>query len=428
MQTSVKRNTDSTIEIEIELQPAELRPYLERAAKELAEKNPIEGFRHGKASFEVVKQKFGEMHLYERALAYAIDGTIPEILVKEKLRVVGKPEISVNKIAPGNPLAFTLKTAIIPDFTLPDIEATAKKALASRASIVIDEKEIADALAWLQNSRAKNNPVKRPAAKGDAVEIDFTAKVAGKLLDRGSSENHPLIIGEGKFVTAFEAGLIGMAKDEEKAFTVSMPADYHEPALAGKEVDFWVNMKKIEERELPELNDEFAAGLGTFSSLEALKQNIREGITKEKEEKERERIRIAVMDAIAAKTEITIPQTLIESELEKIAGELKANIESMGMNFEKYLEHIKKTAADLRTEWADEAKRRVKIALILRKISETKNIEPTEEEIVAKAEKILSRYKTPEEAAKNLDPEAIRQYARGIARNEKVFEYLESLK
>ena len=219
-----------------------------------------------------------------------------------------------------------------------------------------------------------------------------------------------------------------MAKDEEKAFTISMPADYHEAALAGQETDFWVKIKKIEERELPELNDEFAAGLGTFSSLEALKQNIREGITKEKEEKERERIRIAVMDAIAAKTEITIPQTLIESELEKMAGELKANIESMGMNFEKYLEHIKKTAADLRTEWADEAKRRVKIALILRKISETKNIEPTEEEIVAKAEKILSRYKTPEEAAKNLDPEAIRQYARGIARNEKVFEYLESLK
>src|SRR3989344_4511724 len=231
MQTSVKRNTDSTIEIEIDLQPAERRPYLERAAKELAEKNPIEGFRPGKASFEVVKQKFGEMHLYERALAYAIDGTIPEILVKEKLRVVGKP------------LAFTLKTAIIPDFTLPDIEAIAKKVLTSRSSIAVDEKEIADSIAWLQNSRAKNNPVTRPAAKGDAVEIDFTAKVAGKLLDRGSSENHPLIIGEGKFVAGFEAALVGMAKDEEKGFSISMPADYHESALAGQETDFWVKIK-----------------------------------------------------------------------------------------------------------------------------------------------------------------------------------------
>ncbi|HEY4528049.1 MAG TPA: trigger factor [Candidatus Paceibacterota bacterium] len=427
MQTSVKRNTDSTIEIEIELQPAELRPYLERAAKELAEKNPIEGFRPGKASFEVVKQKFGEMHLYERALAYAIDGTIPEILVKEKLRVVGKPEISVNKIAPGNPLAFTLKTAIIPDFTLPDIEAIAKKVLTSRSSIAVDEKEIADSIAWLQNSRAKNNPVTRPAAKGDAVEIDFTAKVAGKLLDRGSSENHPLIIGEGKFVAGFEAALVGMAKDEEKAFTISMPADYHESALAGKEADFWVRMKKIEERELPELNDEFAAGLGTFPSLEALKQNIREGITKEKEEKERERIRIAVMDAIAAKTEMAIPQTLIESELEKMAGELKANIESMGMNFEKYLEHLKKTAEDLKKEWADEAKRRVKIALILRAVAETKHLEPNDAEITDEINRILSRHKTPKAAAKDLDPEAVRQYARGTARNEKVFQWLESL-
>ncbi len=427
MQTSIKRNTDATVEIEVELQSAELQPYLERVAKELSEKTPIEGFRPGKVPFEVVKRKFGEMSLYERALSHAIDGTIPEILAKEKLRVVGRPEISVKKIAPGNPLAFTLKTAIIPEFMLPDVEAIAKKTLGSRGSIVVDEKEIIDAVVWLQNSRVKNNPVTRPAAKGDAVEIDFTAKNESKLLDRGSSENHPLVIGEGKFVTGFETALAGMLKDDEKSFTVTMPADYHEPALAGKEVDFWVRMKKIEERELPELNDEFAASLGQFSSLDALKQNIREGLTKEKTIKERERIRIAIIDAIAAKTEITIPQTLIESELEKMASELKTNIESMGMNFEKYLEHIKKTAADLKTEWTDEAKRRVKIALILRAVAEAKNLEPSEEEIGQETSRILARHKPPEDAAKDLDPDAVRQYARGIARNEKVFEYLESL-
>jgi len=110
-----------------------------------------------------------------------------------------------------------------------------------------------------------------------------------------------------------------------------------------------------------------------------------------------------------------------------MAGELKANIESMGMNFEKYLEHLKKTAEDLKKEWADEAKRRVKIALILRAVAETKHLEPSDAEIADKINRISSRYKTPKAAAKDLDPEAVRQYARGIARNEKVFQWLESL-
>ncbi|MBI2097082.1 MAG: trigger factor, partial [Candidatus Sungbacteria bacterium] len=334
---------------------------------------------------------------------------------------------SVKKIAPGNPIEFTLKSAILPDFTLPDFESITKDVLKSKRAVAVEDKEIEDTLQWIRNSRGKEVPAERPASKGDPVEIDFRATADGQVLERGSSQNHPLVIGEGKFVAGFEDQLIGMSQGEEKSFNLVMPSDYHEPTLAGKVVDFRAKMNDVKERQLPELNDEFAKSVGNFPSLDALRANIRDGIRQEKEHRERERIRIAIADGLAAKTEAAIPQALIESELEKMILELRERIEEMNMKFEDYLTHLKKTETDLRKEWESDAKRRVKIALILGSIAEAKSIVPSEAEVEIEANRVLTKYPTPEDAAKALDSKALRTYARSAAKNEKVFQYLESL-
>jgi len=427
MKTDVKRHPDATVEIAVVLEDSEMRPYVERAALKFSQEKTIEGFRPGKAPFAIVKNAVGEMRIYERAIAFAIDGTLPNIIREEKLRVVGRPEIAVTKVAPGNPLEFTLKTAIVPDFTLPDIHSIAKKILAGKIAPAVEEKELDDALHWLRKSRATKKSALRPAAKGDHVEIDFKAKTNGTTLEKGSSENHPLILGEGKFVPGFEDRLMGMSQGEEASFSVAMPADYHEKNLAGKTVDFDVTIKKVEEEELPELNDEFAKTLGKFSTVAELKENIEGGLRQEKETKECERIRIAIADAIAGSTDITVANILIQSELDKMIEELRQNIDGMGLKFDDYLAHLKKTEVDLRKDWLTDAKRRVKIALILGAIAEERKIEPTLEEIESELGRILQKYGTPEEAARDIDPDAARDYARSIARNEKIFRYLEML-
>ncbi|MDP3785257.1 MAG: hypothetical protein Q8R12_04305, partial [bacterium] len=176
--------------------------------------------------------------------------------------------------------------------------------------------------------------------------------------------------------------------------------------------------------ELPELNDEFAKSLGSFENLEALKKNMRENIKLEKTIKAREKKRMEFLDLVAASSQIEIPLILVEAEKEKMFSELKGSLADMGLAFEHYLDHIKKTKEDLAKEWTPEAEKRVRYGLTLREIARMEKIEVAEAELEKETEYFLSRY-LPEERAK-LDLKRIKDYAYGIVRNEKVFKLLEN--
>lgn len=415
------------IEVEVELTPEEMRPYLTRAAEDITKERPIEGFRPGKAPMDVVKERYGEAVLYEYAVKFAVNGSIPQIIAEEKIRMVGTPEVAVKKLAPGNPLIFSVKSAVMPEFSLPDVLAIAKKIVKSKKQDPASEKEIDEAITWLREERAKTEKVSRPAKEGDAVEIDFNATVDRAPVGTGESKNHPLVIGKGTMVPGFEEKLIGMTEGEEKKFTLEIPKTHPEPTIAGKTMEVAVTMMLVQERILPEPNDPFAKNVGRFETIAELRKNIKEGLEEEKAIKENNRIRMSIVDAIAKETEIELPHVLVENELEKMFLELRNNIESMGMDYGGYLTHLKKTEGELKTEWKDDAVRRVKIALILRKIGESKSIDPTTEEVAEEVKRVLSRFKSRTDAEKEIDPEALQNYARGVARNEKVFQWLEGL-
>lgn len=427
MRTELKKLPDSMVEVEVELSPEEMRPYLARAAEDITKERPIEGFRPGKAPMEVVKERYGEAALYEYALKFAVNGSIPQVIAEEKIHMVGTPEVAIKKLAPGNPLIFSVKSAVMPEFSLPDVEAIARKIVQTKKKLTAEEKEIDEAITWLREERAETKPAERPAKVGDAVEIDFNATVDGAPVGSGESKNHPLVIGKGTMVPGFEEKLVGMAKGEEKKFSLEIPKTHPEPTIAGKTMEVAVSMTLVEERILPEPDDLFAKSVGKFETLAELRKNIKEGLEEEKAIKENNRIRIAIADAIAEKTSIELPNVLVQNELEKMFLELRNNIESMGMDYGGYLTHLKKTEEQLKTEWRADAIRRVKIALILRKIGELKSIDPTTEEVDEEVKRVLSRFKSREDAEKEIDPEALQNYARGVARNEKVFQWLESL-
>lgn len=428
MQFNLKNLPESAVEIEMAIEPNEMRPYLERAADDLTKQKPIEGFRAGKAPYDLVKKTLGEHAIYERALGFALNSFLSQVIAEKKLHIVGNPEISVKKLAPGNSIELTIKTAIVPELDLPDFESIATKILKSKTAPEVTNKEIDDAIQWLRESRSVKKEVTRPAQKGDSVEINFSAKDNGIDIAGGPSENHPLVIGQGSMVPGFEDHLIGMIGGEKKEFSLHIPEAHPEKGIAGKTLDFDVTMNKTEERILPDLTDSFAQNLGNFPTVETLRNNIKEGIAEEKALKERDRIRVSILDAIAEKISVTLPPILIERELDKMVAELRESIESMRMKYEDYLTHIKKTEPDLKKEWAGDAERRVKIALILKKIAEAKHIDPTPEEVEHETKRFLDRFKTASEAEKEIDPEALRTYARGVARNEKVFRYLETLR
>jgi trigger factor len=279
----------------------------------------------------------------------------------------------------------------------------------------------------LANSRVKLVTVMREARKNDNVEIDFEVKIGGVPIENGTSKKHSLIIGRGVFIPGFEEHIIGMKEGEEKEFELKFPEDYHKKDLAGKPASFKVKVNLVQERQTPEINDEFAASLGKFENLEALKKNIEEGMEHENEHKIKDEKRTKYIEEIIKNCEIELPEILIHEEAHKMLDEFEYQLAPMGMNLDQYLTQIKKDKEELIHDWEPQAEKRVISALALKKIAKLENLEATSEEVEAEMNKTLQYYKNVKDMEKNIDMERLYNYSKGVLENEKVFEYLEKL-
>lgn len=300
-----------------------------------------------------------------------------------------------------------------------------KKLEARKQELKIEDKEIVNALDYLQKSRAKIITINKPAQEGNRVEIDFETRLAGVQIENGVSKNHPLIIGEGRFLPGFEKELEGTKAGEEKEFSLKVPENWGNKTIAGKNLDFKIKMNIVQERQLSEINDEFAKSLGKFDSLEALRKNIEQGLMQEKEIMEKQRIRIELIEKIADNSKIKVPEELVKKELENMVTEFKMNIDQFGMDFETYLTQIKATADELKKGWKEQAEKRVKIGLCIKAIADKEKIIPSTQEIEEKMNQELMRYPDVEKVKKDIDLVAFKEYTENILINEKVFELLE---
>ncbi len=438
MDVTVSPIEKSQIEFLVTVPFEEFEAHAKRAAALISEERDFEGFRKGKAPYEIVKKEVGEHLIYERAAELAVRRTYPDALQTalarraeepEKNRIpIGHPEITITKLAPKNELLYKAKVSLLPEVGLPDYaKIAARTRQKEKKDIAITDAEISRAIDWLRESRTKETAVSRPAQDGDAVEIDFEIRSGSALINGGNSHNHPLVIGQKKFIPGFEDHLIGMAPGTKKEFTLVVPESWHDGNIRGKTLGVRASMRTVRERAIPDLTDEFVRDLGQFETKEKLIENVRQGLTQERREKERERIRMQIIKNIAISATIDIPDLLLEAELDKMFTELKSGIEQMGMKWDEYLSNIKKTVAELRTDWRTEADTRARVALTLREIAARKSIDPSENDVTARANEFLARYKTTQEAEKEIDPETLREYTRGVLRNEKVFEFLEGI-
>ncbi len=432
MEYKLTKFPNSEVEIDVTIPFAEFEPDTKKAATLISENTTIEGFRNGKAPYEIIKNRLGELMIYEKAAGLTIKKVWPELLARitsewkdKEFIPLGEPEITITKLAPGNELQFKVRLAHLPVITLPDYKKIAHDVYEKKNEVTVSDEEVQKTLVWIQESRAVPELVLRPAQSGDNVEIDFEVRHGGVKIENGDSRSHPLIIGKGKFLPGFEDHLLGMSQGEEKKFSLQAPEDWHNKSFAGKSLDFTVKMNEVKERKMAELSDEFARNLGNFPTLDDLKKNIKEGVLSEKADKEKQRVRTLMIEHIVNKTENEVPEVLIKSELKKMFEELRTNIESMGMKWEDYLLHIKKTPEELAKDWQKDAEQRVRAALVLREIGQRENVSVSEEEVEKRANQFLQQYSSAEEAEKSIDAEVLREYTRGILKNEKVFELLE---
>lgn len=428
MKIELKKLPKSTVEMTIEIPAEKWKGYFDRAVKHMAEHVNIPGFRPGKISAKMLEQNVGAAAICEEVADIAVNDTFHRAATEHDLTPIGQPKVELVKIAPENPIVYKAIFGI-----LPKIDITGYKKILQSAKIMleepkVEEKEIAESVDYLLNSRSKLSQANRPAKKGDRVEIDFTTRLGTVKIDKGESKNHPLIIGKSHFLPEFEAQITGMKAGEEKEFEIKYPADYYAKEVAGKKVNFKVKMNLVREVNKPEFNDGFAKSLGNFADKEAVRKNIAEGIKAEKTQKEKERFKAKIAEVLIKNYGSSeLPEVLVEAEKDRMIAEFRYGIESHGLKFDEYLAQINKTEEQLRKEWETSAKNRINNFLINYEIAKKEDIKAPEEEIAEHANKILANYKNAKDAEKNIDMEKLKSNIYDFLINEKVSGLLEKI-
>lgn len=397
MQSKVEKLPESKIKLSIIVEKEELTLYENNAYKNLVSKVKVAGFRPGKAPISILKKEVGNTRFNEEVLETTIPQSYYKVIVDENIQAISKPQVKVTKFIPGELLEFEAEVSVLPEVKLPDY----KNITVKEKKITVSNEEFEEVLLNLRKEKSVLREVDREAKEGDRVEIDFDGFIGGSPLPGGSSKNHPLVIGDKMFIPDFEEKLVGLKSGDTKEFDVKFPEKYHSQELAGKEAHFVVKIKLVQEVELPEINDDFAKQVGSFETAQKLKEVIKDNINKAKKDEAKSKAEQELLDIIIERTEIKISQELVDQEVEGLISDMEYKFSSRGVEFEKYLESIKKNRNDLRKEYKDEAEKRVKIGLVLSQIAKEEGILVTDAEIEAEVNKRTTGLENAEELRQN---------------------------
>ncbi|RJQ13560.1 trigger factor [Candidatus Parcubacteria bacterium] len=406
----------------------EFETIINETTKRLGKDLEVPGFRKGNAPKSAIEEKIGTHKIYQEAALEAVQQNWADLIQRVGDQTIGRPRLNVLKLAPSNELIVKLDFILKPKIKLADYKKIARELLTQRPKeFEVSKEEIQKAIDWLLRSRAKYIAVDRGAKKGDFVEINFSTRLADKELEGGSSQNHPMILGEGRFMKGFEEEIIGLKTGDHKNFSLVAPQNYYRQDLAGKTLDFDVSVRSVQEVLIPELSDEFAKGIGKFESVDGLKENIIQGLKDEKAVKERKDFETKLINEIAEKSEVNLPAALVDEEVEAMVVDMKNEVLQAKLDFSQYLEQINQTEEILKKSLRPKAERNLKAALVLQGIAEKENIEVSQEEIDASFNNYLGRFKSIKQAKQEVDLSALKTYTENTLRNQKTLNFLEKI-
>lgn len=417
MERQIEKISGSKLKLTFRLTPDETAVYEDQAVKALAARTNVAGFRPGKAPAAVVRAKLGDQAVADEAVEQAVRSLYPKLVRDEKLEVVGQPQLTV---VSSQPLVFTLTVERLPEVHL----GKWNKVKVKRKPVAVQPGEVEDLLKELRNSRASEAAVSRPAQLGDRVEVDFEVSVDNVIIDGGKGARYPLVLGQGRMIPGFEHNLVGLKAEEEKKFDVTFPPDYTKH-LAGKKAIVRAKLGQVFERTLPELNDEFAKALGQFASVQELQDKLRENLKAEYTHKEDDRVEQELWEALLVAASFDeLPEVLVANELDRMVQELSSSIAERGLQWADYLQSIKRDEATMRKEFAPQAEKRVKLALLARAFAQESRLQADEMDIDKEIAHTLEHYSGDERVAAQLQTQDYRDYLRTMLTNRRVLEWL----
>ncbi len=420
MNITSKKLPKSELELTVELSVEEMKPYFEKAAARLSTEKPLEGFRPGKAPLDVVTKKFGDAAMMEAAAEEAVRGTYGKAVLQEKVMAIGQPTIGVKKMAPGNPFIYTAAVTLLPEVALCDL-ATIK---IDKKEVKLAEPEVERAIMDLRNMRASETVTMAPTGKDHKVVVDMDMKIDGVPVEGGQAKGHQVMMNESHYIPGFTDALLGLKKDDTKTFSLPFPKDHYQKNIAGKLVEFFVKVKDVFERKLPEYNDEFAKGLGQ-KTKDDLDKLIRDNLLAEATQKEDQRREIAAIEQIVKTSKFgDIPDLLLNDEIHRMIHELEHGVAERGLEWKEYLEKAGKTENQLKLDFAPQAIDRIKAALVIRAIAAQNNIDVDDAEVAAEVARELNTYSNDAKVQEEIRSDEYQDRVRAVLKNRKTIEFI----
>lgn len=377
----------TTAKMKFTLDEKDLETHKKAALETLAKQVKAPGFRAGKTPSSVAEKHIDSNTLQSEVLDAAVNKAFIDAIIETKLQPLGRPQVNIIKFAPYSELEFEADLEIVPEIKLADYKKMKKNA----KEVKVSEEDIKAALDRLQQQSATKEDVERAAKKNDEVLIDFSGKdTDGKDVPGASGKDYPLELGSKTFIDGFEEKLIGMKAGDEKEFTLTFPKDYGHAPLANKDVTFKVKINKVKEVKKPELNDEFAKKVADLNTLDELKEDIKNELSKQEQDQARQKLKNEIVEEIAEASEVSLPEILINDQREAVKQDFIQNLSYRGQTLEDHLKDQNLSEEEwVKKEIDPIAKKRVKTGLILSDIARAENIEATDNDV---AEQINSMY------------------------------------
>ncbi|WOP18508.1 trigger factor [Raineyella sp. LH-20] len=370
MPSTVEQLSPSRAKITVEVPFADLKPHLDKAYKEIAQQVQIPGFRPGHVPAAIIDQRFGPGVALEQALNEALPDLYSSAVTEHELVPLTQPEIEVTKLEVGETVEFTAEMDVRPDFMIPAFDSIEVEVDAVEST----DEELEEQVKILRERFATNTEVERAAAEGDLVTFDLKATKDGELVEGGEAEGVTYRVGAGGMVEGMDEALVGMSAGESKSFTSTLVGG----AAMGQEADIEVTVTKVQEQELPEVDDDFAQMVSEFDTAEEMYDDLRENLARLHRVDQANAARDKVLEAVVEQIDMELPGQLLASEVDARNNQVDQELAQAGMTLKQYLadsEDEAETEDEFRATLADRAAQAVKAQLVLDKIAEDHDVQ-----------------------------------------------------
>lgn len=414
MNNTIKQLSDTKVHVTITVGAAELADAEKVALKKLSRDVKVPGFRAGKVPADIAAKHVNQESLQQQLLDDAISKAVAETFISNNIQAVDRPQVEVKKYVPGETLEFTAEVEVLPEIKLGNY----KKLTAKHEKASVKQSEVDEIIERMRQNFAEKKEVNRAVKTGDEVVIDFVGKRDDVAFDGGTATDYTLSIGSAQFIPGFEEAIVGHKVDDTFDVDLKFPKEYHAADLAGQPVTFTVTLKKVLEASLPELNDEFAAKTGPFTSMDDLTADIKKELTTQKERETLDKYKDALITELIEKSTVAVPEVLIQEQMRSIEQDFQQNLTYRGLSLDAYIESqgFKDIDTWREKEVKPTATKRVQAGLVLSEVTKAEALTVTDAEVDEHVEVHKQQY------AKN--PEALEQFSSPEVRRDIANHYL----